>query len=202
VEFSAKLLPDGKIWFYYGDVNTSPDISWISGLSAGNNLDYYLMNQNNSGLKMNSTFSLELLDWPSWLRLESSGDLHGTPDKSGTYALPFKVTDWTGISSNKELTIKVHGGSSVQSNYREAGVQIWPNPVSDDLWLDGYCAQSGNLNFTIFDLTGRQVISRVYPVQVGHATIHCTDLENLKTGIYLFQLTGVLKAQGKLVKKE
>ncbi|MFA5816069.1 MAG: putative Ig domain-containing protein [Bacteroidales bacterium] len=202
VEFATKILPDGKIWFYYGNVNTSPDISWISGISAGNNLDYYLMNHNNSGLKINTTFSLELQDWPSWLSLGSNGDLHGTPDKSGSYTLPLKVTDWTGISNYKELTIQVNGGSNVQSNYMDAGAHIWPNPVSDDVWLEGYCVQAGNLTFTVYDLTGRQMLSRVYPAQAGRTIIHCTDLKDLKSGVYLFQLTGVLNAQGKLVKND
>jgi hypothetical protein len=29
---------------------TSPDMAWISGLSAGNNLEYYLMNHTVSGV--------------------------------------------------------------------------------------------------------------------------------------------------------
>jgi len=202
VEFAAKLLPDGKIWFYYGDVNTTPDKAWISGVSAGNNLDYYLMNHTDSGLKANTTFSIQLPDWPSWLSLESDGELHGTPLKSGTYSLPVKITDWNGVSSRVELKINVNGGSSVPDSYLNSGVRIWPNPVSDDLWIEGNCTQAGFLTFILYDLTGQRLLSRIYPVTAGFNKVHCPDLSSFKAGIYLYQLTGAMNAGGKLMRKD
>jgi hypothetical protein len=161
------------------------------------------MNHNASGLAINSTFSLERLDWwPSWLSLGSNGDLSGTPEIQGTWVLPLKVTDWNGISNSKELIITVNGGSSVQSSYLNAGARIWPNPLSDDLWLEGSSAQSGNITFTVYDLAGHQLLSLIYPAKAGLNTIHCKDVKSLKSGLYLYQVSGVLNARGKLMKKD
>ena len=202
VEFALKMLPGGKIWFYYGDVRISPDISWISGLSAGNNLDYYLMDHNHSGVKMNSTFSLDLLDWPSWLSLESNGDLHGTTDKPGSWTIPFKVTDWNGISNNKELVIHAKGGSGAQTLTLNPGARVWPNPASGDLWLEASSTVAGNLTFTVYDLAGQQLFSRIFPARAGQNIFHCTDMKALKSGLYLYQVSGVAYARGKLMKKD
>jgi len=202
LEFAARLLPDGTIRFYYGTVNTGSGNSWISGLSAGNNLDFYLMENNYSGIKNNSGFKLGLLDWPGWLSLGSNGDLHGTPSQSGLYTLPFRVTDWNGISNTKVLSFKVIGGSIVPATANETEVKIGPNPVSDDLWLDASCTSSGVLSFIVYDLTGQEVFSREFSVNTGRNIIHCSGLTKLNSGVYLFRLNGALSAQGKLLRKD
>lgn len=201
VEFAAKLLPDGKIWFYYGNVNISPDISWISGVSEGNNLDYYLMNHNNSGLKLNTAFSLELLDWPSWLSLGSNGDLHGTPVKSGTYTLPLKVTDWTGISNNKELMIKVIGGSGLANVELQSGIRVFPNPATDVIWFQGYADHPGSMNLTLYDLIGNQIFTRQYNVPVGQVLIPVGEIKILPTGIYIYQINGIIEGTGRFIRQ-
>jgi len=201
VEFAAKILPDGKIWFYYGNVNTTPDISWISGISAGNNLDYYLMNHNNSVLKINATFSLELQDWPSWLSLGSNGDLQGTPDKSGTYSLPLKVTDWTGISSYKELMITVMGGSGVTIGEFQSAIRVFPNPATDVIWFQGYTNHPGSLNLSVYDLTGNQVITRPYNVPIGQVLIPFGEIKTLPAGVYIYQLKGIIKGAGRIIRQ-
>jgi len=201
VEFAAKILPDGKIWFYYGIMNISPDISWISGVSEGNNLDYYLMDHNNSGLRINTTFSLELLDWPSWLSLGSNGDLHGTPDKSSTYTLPFKVTDWTGISSSKELMFKVTGGSGVPIDELQSGIRVFPNPATDVIWFQGYADHPGSLNLTLYDLIGNQIFTRQYRIPVGQVLIPVGEIKTLPTGVYIYQLKGIIEGTGRFIRQ-
>ncbi|MDD4646045.1 MAG: T9SS type A sorting domain-containing protein, partial [Bacteroidales bacterium] len=201
VEFAAVLKPDGTIRCEYGEMDVTADISWISGVSKGDNLEYHLMDNYLSGIKDNSAFTLSLLNWPSWLSLGTNGDMSGTPEKSGTYVLPLKVTDWLGISNNKELSLKVNGGSGVVTDPEVAGVQVWPNPVSHEIWIDGYATANGNLTITIFDLSGRQLFSRDFRAQAGRNTFHCNDFESLTNGIYLFKLSGVITAQGKLLKQ-
>ncbi len=202
VEFALEIKPDGSIRYYYGDMNVTPDISWISGLSKGNQTDYLIMDQTFSGAESNTAFSLEHVAWPAWLSLGSNGDLSGTPLKNGYYTLPLKVTDWIGISNYKEINLKVTGGSGVISSSNEAALRIWPNPVSNDLWINGNSTTAGILTFTVYDLTGRQLITRTYTVQQGQVDIHNTDLKDLVNGVYLYQISGAIKAEGKLVKKE
>lgn len=201
VEFATVLFPNGAIQFFFGDMNVTPDISWISGVSKGNHLDYYLMDHNVSGVMANTAFDLEMQDWPSWLSLGSNGDLHGTPTQSGTYILPLKVADWNGISNTRQLTLKVTGGSGINNVNPNASVHIWPNPVTNDMWIEGYSNQAGSTTLSVYDLNGCQLLSRVFDSAAGQNKIHFTDLKGLKSGVYIYQLTGVYRSQGKLVKK-
>jgi hypothetical protein len=201
LEFAVKILPDGKVWLYYGNVNISPDLSWISGLSAGNNQDFYLMNHNNSGIKINTTFSLELLDWPSWLSLAGNGDLHGTPDKSGTYSLPLTVTDWSGITSNKTLMFRVTGGSGVNTIDSRNSIRVFPNPATDVIWFEGYAGHSGPLEITLYDLAGNQVFSRVYTVSAGQLLLPVREIKSLPTGFYVYRTTGVADNTGRIIRQ-
>lgn len=202
VEFSAKIKSDGTMELYYGNMAVTPDIYFISGISKGNNLDFLLMDHNYSGVTNNTAFGIELTEWPSWLSLGSNGDLRGTPDKSGTYTLPFKVADWTGITNYKELTLKVGGGSGVRANYLETGAQIRPNPFSDRLWLDGYADKSGRITLTVYDLSGQELLSRDYAVAAGSIALECTGLGHLTCGVYLYRITGVVNGRGKLVRQD
>lgn len=201
LEFAAKILPDGKIFFYYSNMVTSPDRAWISGLSAGNNLDFYLMNHNNSGLKINTAFGLELLNWPSWLGLGSNGDLHGTPAHNGAYILPLKVTDWSGITNHKELTLKVLGGSDVRNETLAGGMRVFPNPATDVTWFQGSADFAGSMIITLYDLTGNLVFSRQYNVPSGQVLIPVTETGSLPAGIYLYRIQGIIEDSGKIVKQ-
>jgi hypothetical protein len=201
VEFAAKLLPDGQIKLYYGDVNMTPDIAWISGISAGNMLDYHLMNHNTSGIKTNTSFNLKLLDWPSWLDLGSNGDLSGTPDKSGLYSLPMKVTDWTGITNNKTLILKVTGGSGVTSQEIRGGIRIFPNPATDILWLQGYTDHPGSMNLSVFDLSGHRIFTKVFDVPLGNVLIPLREVETLPQGVYFYQIKGIIEDSGRFIRQ-
>lgn len=200
VEFAVKILPDGKIGMYYGNVSITPDISWISGISAGNNMDYHLMNHNDSGLKLNSAFRLELLDWPAWLHLASNGELYGTPIIPGTYTLPLKVTDWNGICNQKELKLIVDGSSIVQESSM-GRIRVFPNPASDVIWIQGNAEIPGCMNFTLYDLTGNRIFTRQYPVFVGQVMTPLWEIKTLVPGIYLYRIDGVFEATGRIIRQ-
>jgi hypothetical protein len=201
VEFAVGIFPDGKIRLYYGDMNVTPDIAWISGASLGNNLDYCLMSHNTSGISPNSAFSLELPVWPSWLSLSSNGDLHGTPDKPGTYSLPFTVTDGSGISSSKDLMLNITGGSGVNAQTLQNGMEVFPNPVTDEISFQGFSEKAGNLNLAVYDLTGKQLILKSYTVPDGRISVRASEILSLSPGIYLYKITGVARGTGRFIRQ-
>jgi len=201
VEFAVVIKPDGSIRMDYGTMKVTHDISWISGISKGDNKEYHLMDNYYSGIISHSAVTLEKLGWPAWLSLGSNGDLKGTPGQSGSYVLPFHVTDWLGITGDQELTLKVNGGSGITDYALTDQAQLWPNPVTDDCWMEIKTARAGKLTLEILDLTGRRLLSKVFAAQAGVNTFHYTDVQSLTNGMYVYKLSGVLSAQGKLIKK-
>jgi hypothetical protein len=146
LEFAARLHADGRISFYYGEMDVPLTFPWISGVSAGNNLDFHLMGHTGVGVRPNTAFRLALNEWPAWLQLGSNGDLKGTPDTAGAYVLPLQVTDWNGISSQKDLTLTVKGASSVTVDGRKDEIQLYPNPATDRIWIRGYATNPAPSN--------------------------------------------------------
>jgi hypothetical protein len=201
LEFAVQLLSDGSIRFFYGTMNMDKNLQWISGLSAGNNLDYYRMKHSSSVVVPNSQFNLALLDWPSWLSLSTLGNLSGIPDRSGYYNLPFKITDWNGITNVVELTLNVVGGSGIHTNEALDAMRIFPNPVTDITWLEGFTTNPGTLSFTLFDLTGKRLISREFDLPAGKLLLPITETSTLTNGIYIYTLNGIIQSSGKLIKQ-
>jgi hypothetical protein len=201
LEFAAQLLSDGTIRFFYGTINMDKNLQMISGLSAGNNLDFYCMKHNSAVVVPNTQFNLSLLEWPSWLSLSTLGNLSGIPDRSGYFSLPFKITDWNGISNVAQLTLNVVGGSSIHTSDATSGLRVFPNPASDVTWLEGYAKSAGTLSFSLFDLTGKQVVSHQYVVPAGKILIPVTETTALPNGVYLYKVSGSISATGKLIRR-
>ncbi len=201
LEFAVKILADGTVAFYYGDMAVSPDLAWVSGLSNGNNTDYYLLNHNLTGLKANTAFNLGLLNWPNWLSLGSNGDLHGTPLHSGSYTLPFKVYDWNSLTNYKELTLNVTGGSGVTDNVLQNTISVFPNPTNDVIRLQGNAGKAGSMALNLYDINGTLVFSRQYNVSSGPVMISVDETKSLPAGIYLYKLHGIIEESGKIIRQ-
>ncbi|MCB9230790.1 MAG: PKD domain-containing protein [Bacteroidia bacterium] len=102
---------------------------------------------------------------------------------SGTICDTVTITDAVGVGEN--LILK--------------GVEMYPNPVLDRVWLQVDPQFHGQkLAFTLFDLEGKMVFSQVLQLE-ERVEIRLPDLKN---GIYLYQmhLTDLdLRQQGKLL---
>ncbi len=201
LEFAAKLLPDGSITFYYGNMMVTPDMAWISGVSEGNNTDCFLLNHNVTGMKVNTAFQLSLINWPDWLSLGSSGDLLGTPRQNGTYTLPLKVYDWEGLTNYKELTLKVTGGSGVDDQPVKSGIRVFPNPSAGAISLQGNAASAGSMVLNLYNITGTLVFSRNYEVPAGRILISVEEAKTLPAGIYFFKVNGIIEENGKFIRQ-
>jgi hypothetical protein len=201
VEFAATLFPDGRVGIHYGNMSVPPDLAWITGLSAGNNLDYHRLGNNETGILPNTSFCLSKMEWPAWLRLASNGDLQGTPLHSGTYTLPLKVTDWNGLSSTKTLTLNVTGGSATHPEALAATVEAFPNPVTDRLMLKGTATRNGTVTLILYDLAGHPVVEKSFEGRAGNVLIPVEETRTLPAGTYLYRLTGILEGSGKIIRQ-
>lgn len=75
-------------------------------------------------------------------------------------------------------------------------VKAFPNPVSDQIWLEFDNALRGNVSFKVYNMHGLLVLQQESEVENG--TAHLTDLGNLGTGVYFITyakdgLTGRVK---------
>ncbi len=201
LQFAAKLQPDGKITFYYGTMSVSPDMAWISGVSEGGNLDSYTLDHNATGMKANTAFSLGKIDWPAWMSLGINGDLHGTPDRAGTYVLPFRVHDWNGITNYKELSLKVTGSSGVAESPLPGTVSVFPNPSNGKIWFRGTSPNSGQVDLSLYDITGTRVFSKRYGIPSGEFRIPIEETANLPAGVYFFRFNGTINQTGKIIRQ-
>ena len=201
VEFAAKLLPDGKVQLCYGNMATTSDMAWISGISEGDNLNYHLLGHNFTGIVKNTAFSLSHLAWPAWLSLGDNGDMHGTPDKPGVYTLPIRLTDGSGISNTLEMTLTVTGGNGVETAKLTSSVALFPNPSSGKVWLTGVAVSPGKVRMVVHGIDGSLVLTREYAVGAGSVTLEVNDTETLPAGIYLVRLSGALEGSGKFIRR-
>ncbi|MFH0762157.1 MAG: putative Ig domain-containing protein [Bacteroidota bacterium] len=200
VNFAAALYPDGRIRYYYGEMNHNMIYTWIAGLSMGNQTDFTLMDYNHAALSSNSAYELEQYNWPSWLSLSSTGDLKGTPPIEGQWQVPLVLTDGYGLTTSKTLVLKTSGFSGTGSPQDISTVRIFPNPVSDEIRIQIQNARPGTLLLEIRDLTGRELIRREYKVRGGEELLRCGEVANLSRGIYVYRVTGVVEGRGKIAR--
>jgi hypothetical protein len=76
-------------------------------------------------------------------------------------------------------------------------VAVYPNPAKDMLNVDLTTENTGNINFNIVDITGKQISSETVK-HAGGAMTYTTSVSNLSKGIYFVY---ILTNQGKTVKK-
>ncbi len=98
---------------------------------------------------------------------------------------------------------KCRDALSIEDNLlSENQIKIYPNPVKNTFTLDiskSMILASGNLKLQIFDLSGR-LVKQVDKIKTFKRNI---DINNLNSGIYLYQLSGNGNdiASGKIIKK-
>lgn len=80
------------------------------------------------------------------------------------------------------------GLTSVQTPLVSGSVTCYPNPVHDRGWIKFTASRSGRLRISLYDVTGRNVISLAdQPVEPGEQLIDI-DLSGLPGGIYIYRI--------------
>jgi hypothetical protein len=200
VEFAARLTPDGKVTFYYGPMPVTPEYAWIAGVSAGNQMDFTLMNYVHTGIPSNKAYKVEKQAWPDWLTLGSTGDLSGTPSAAGMWQIPLELTDGHGLKTSKTLTLKTAGFSGTDPALSQNEVALFPNPVTDAAWIHVKSVLAGTLTLEILDINGRTLKLKSFEIPAGENSFRIHETSGLASGIYYYRISGVASGTGKLVK--
>lgn len=112
LNFAVKIFPDGKIEFYYGNVQSFDWIKWNAGFSNGDGVNYHFAAITDSLVQpaANSMFSFSPSPFPAEMTLSDEGVVSGTPSDSYT-AIPirFYAEDNNNIFDTKTLTFSTKG---------------------------------------------------------------------------------------------
>jgi photosystem II stability/assembly factor-like uncharacterized protein len=98
------------------------------------------------------------------------------PNNTLTYTLTGK--DAKGCSNTVKVTITVRGTTSISNSF-ESKVNIYPNPTSQNLFIQSVL----KLSYKIIDANGKIIIS-----DTKDAFYHNVDVNNLASGIYFLEI--------------
>ena len=129
-----------------------------------------------------------------WLSFDSDDlSLYGTPDQEGVYKIKLKATDIFGAFNTVTFSILVEEQLNSATEI-DKQFQIYPNPVSDDLFISS--AQPAN--FKIINIYGKLISEGII-----RNTSNRIDVSYLKSGIYIIEIQSTeLTVFRKFVKKE
>ena len=76
-------------------------------------------------------------------------------------------------------------------------LNVYPNPVSDNLFLDFSMPESGNITVRLMDMTGKTVLVDAFEAALGQNK-HFVNVSGLRAGMYLLQME---TKTGKIIQK-
>lgn len=117
----------------------------------------------------------------------------GVIDFSNATSILFTMVSEDGTNVQKELNLNnlIFTSREVTQalNVDQELVQILPNPMTELSTIQFYSEKGTNLEFTIFDMTGKVVYRETISSAEGLNTVPVTN-QNLKGGIYIYSLNG------------
>jgi len=198
VDVALTLYPDGEIKMYYGNGITS-GLSWASGISNGSG-SYTISSV--SGVSDPSNFQLKMTSdsFPAGMFISSDGIFQGTcPNEENTWNINFVVTDNNNISKIKTLSFTTGPGTSSVDDINPDIVNCYPNPSSGAITFAYHLDNPSNVNLSVYDLSGKQIINFVNTRQ-NSGDYKITRNLNVAKGFYFYKLKiNTIETGGKLL---
>lgn len=143
-EFAVKLYPDGRIEYFFNEIELTEDILWYAGVSEGLNIDHTLIeNANSARLPAFTAYSLSPETTPENIHLSPDGLLTGIAEPSETISnITVKVTDEHEISTSKTFQLSDQLIFSYQVNAGDNGSLQSGDSVTFDLSVKNISAQT------------------------------------------------------------
>ena len=122
----------------------------------------------------------------------SNTDLHiqtGSPLISGGVALTGITTDYDGGVRTSPTDIGADEfGVQLRSQAAELEADVYPNPFHTVLTVKLTSTASTDVQVTLTDLMGRQVLTQTYGVEAGTSSLNVSVDQQLAQGVYLLQV--------------
>jgi hypothetical protein len=97
-----------------------------------------------------------------------------------------KITDFyftQGLLQNDDVNLEIH-----DNQYLSEGLELYPNPAANVVYLQPAFEGGGELNLKLFDLRGRLINQKQAVLQTGKEK-QSLDISMLQEGTYLLQVS-------------
>lgn len=93
-----------------------------------------------------------------------------------------KQVDFDGKSSLSNVVVLFNEMNNTNT------ISAYPNPFNSDVTVSVSATKASTTNITVFDFSGRNILSNNYPVAEGSNIISINEMSNLNTGIYFVKI--------------
>ncbi len=157
VEFSAKLYPSGEIEFFFNGNPVVAAHSWSSGISNGDDINYYLSDIPGNN-KSDNDIRFIPAEFPEELTLSKSGLLTGTPVKNYYGSeIEVMVEDYENIQARKTFKFYSWHLGIDKAEQESRRLSCYPNPFSDEIKISFEVKHPGSISLTIKNIEGKQI---------------------------------------------
>jgi hypothetical protein len=89
-----------------------------------------------------------------------------------------------GVSNAQKMAKTLKSYAQTENTISESGLNIYPNPFVEQINLEISSTEASTCNWTIYDMTGRVVISGNESITTGNNTMNI-DASDLAKGVYM-----------------
>jgi hypothetical protein len=177
----------GTIYNIYPiDVNYSPFFTSVpvANCTVGIEYVYNILATDNNGDILTITAPIK----PNWLSFTDYGNgtalLSGTPDSSnvGDNNVKLSVSDGT-VTIEQYFIINVLNVNALSKKYK-SNLNLYPNPVQDNLYIDLRDYGIDNVSIKIYDIIGQVVLQKKFSTKA----IIVIPFSNLKNSLYVLDI--------------
>ncbi|MFN3445990.1 MAG: T9SS type A sorting domain-containing protein, partial [Bacteroidia bacterium] len=93
-----------------------------------------------------------------------------------------KQVDFDGKSSLSNVVVLLNEVNNTNA------ISAYPNPFNADVTVSVNATKASTANVTVFDFSGRNILSNNYQVAEGSNIISINEMSNLNTGIYFVKV--------------
>ena len=182
---------------------TAPLASGCGSSGSAIHIDFF--DASSADPKVVLTYDHETPDGPAWIsEVETANsifaeDCHtfggigtsqsgngqaGITGQNGTWHIPAQTSDNIKIDVN---VIWKRTPLTISDLNNTLGANVYPNPSSDDVWIELESADNEQLIITLIDMFGRKVLTQIEFVRQGENELYL-NVKGLKAGIYLLEL--------------
>ena len=148
--------------------------------------------------------SLVAIEKPECLSLLDNGNgtwtLSGTPTIGGLYHVLLEASD-SEFTVQQKFDIEVEVVTGIELDLTASTVNIYPNPVADELHIDLSELKGQEISIALYNLTGSLIFKEAHQ-NIGKKVRMSKSLQYLRSGMYLLVLdTDGIRKTYKIVKK-
>jgi len=185
VDVAVTIYPDGKIKYYYG-TGISTGLSWASGVSAGDGMNYLITTLSGNSNPSNNMLELEGNDFPAGMSISSDGVFSGTPTDFGIWDINFYVTDYDNITRTEIVNFEVIQANNLFEN--TTSFKVYPNPAQDHIIINTDLIKLSDVTIKISALNGAIIYQKTYFDNFIGMNSYNVDLSNLSSGVYFISI--------------